>query len=77
MDGIPHLLSGQSVVNVFAGPAIFHHSRTLQLSEVARNTGLSHAEYFLELGDGELFLFEKKEETKPGGIGKETEKING
>ena len=64
------------VIDVLAGAPIIHRTGAFQLSEMTRDAGLSHAEYFLELSHGKFLLFEEEEKAQPGGIGQETQQIN-
>jgi hypothetical protein len=45
------------------------------LGEVGGDAGLTHAEDFLELGNGELLALEEVEEAEAGGIGQEAERF--
>jgi hypothetical protein len=67
---------GYAVISVFAGPTIFDHPGPLELRQVTRDTGLPHAENFLELGHGELCFVEEEEQPESGRIGQEPEQIN-
>jgi hypothetical protein len=65
-----------AVINILAGPAIFHDSRSLQLGEMAGNPGLAHAEDLLQLGNGQFLLLEEQEQAQAGWVGQEAEQIN-
>jgi hypothetical protein len=56
---------------------VFHDPGPLKLGEVTGDSGLAHAEDFLEFGDGELGFVEEEEKPEAGGIGQEPEQING
>lgn len=67
-EGLPSRRT-RAVVTVFAEAPVADQSGTPQEGEVGGNAGLPHGEDFLELGDGELFLFEQQEDPEPGGFG--------
>jgi hypothetical protein len=61
---------------VFTGASIFDYAGALELSEVTGNSGLAHAEDFLELSHGQLGLVEEQEKAEAGGVGQQPEQIN-
>ena len=63
----------ESVVDVLSGAAIADEAGLAKLCQVAGNSGLPHAEDFLDLDDGELFLLKEKEETQPGFVGEKAQ----
>ena len=67
---------GCPVVNIFASAPIFYDPRAFQLREMARDTGLAHAENLLQLGDRKLLLLEKQKQSQTGRIGEEPDQIN-
>ena len=57
-----------AVIDIFPNPAVGHRPGALQLREMTGDTRLTHAQNFLQLGDGKLFLFEEKQQAQTGWV---------
>ena len=72
-----HQLRGrvQTVETVLSRTPVVHEAGLFQLRQMGRDVALSFGKNVLQFRDGELLLFEEKQQPQPVGIGGQTERF--
>ena len=76
VKGSGTVFAASAVEIVFARSAVLDQSGLFELREMRGDGALAHGEDFLQLGDGELFLFDQQEDAKPVGVGHDAQNFH-
>ena len=63
------------VIDILADPAVKDEPLPTQHSQTGRDSGLSHPEGLLQLGNSQFFFQQERQQTEAGGLRERTERL--